>query len=207
MTSSGRVVFSRMDEVIFGMPAAKAVAELARRAEARRVFLMASGTLERETGEIGLVREALGNTCAAVFNRMPPHTPRKSVIEAVEMARDARADLIVTVGGGSAKAVSPRRRWRHPGCRAIRVPSADPRRCGRFWSWLPDPRLYPRLSPRQACRRFVTVRGGAPSTPCGGDRGKGVDADLRRHDEGKRRPPGAIFTPMDLRLPCRQPMG
>jgi len=32
---------------------------------------------------------------------MPAHTPRHAVVEATAMARDARADLIVTVGGGS----------------------------------------------------------------------------------------------------------
>ena len=32
---------------------------------------------------------------------MPAHTPRAAVIEATEQARDANADLIVTVGGGS----------------------------------------------------------------------------------------------------------
>jgi maleylacetate reductase len=101
MTTSGRVVFSQMDEVVFGKPAAQAVADLARRAAAERVFLMVSGTLHRETREIEALRSALGNTCAAVFDRMPPHTPRAAVIEAAEMARAAKADLIVTVGGGS----------------------------------------------------------------------------------------------------------
>ena len=101
MTASGRVVFSRMDEVVFGTPAAQAVADLAQRAGAERVFLMASGTLNRETPEIERVRAALGKRCAAVFDRMPAHTPRKAVVEATIMARDAGADLIVTVGGGS----------------------------------------------------------------------------------------------------------
>jgi maleylacetate reductase len=101
MTTAGRVVFSKMDEVIFGTPAAKVVADLAPRAKAERVFLMVSGTLNRETEEIARIRAALGNTCAAVFDRMPPHTPRKAVIEATEAARIAGADLIVTVGGGS----------------------------------------------------------------------------------------------------------
>jgi alcohol dehydrogenase class IV len=98
---SGRVVFSRMDEVVFGKPAAEAVAELARHAGAERVFLMVSGTLNRDTTEIARIRAALGNTCAAVFDRMPPHTPRRAVIEAAGMARAAGADLIVTIGGGS----------------------------------------------------------------------------------------------------------
>jgi maleylacetate reductase len=101
MTTSGRVVFSQMDEVVFGVPAAQAVADLARRAGAERVLLMVSGTLNRETPEIERVRAALGNRCAAVFDRIPPHTPRKAVVEAAEAARAAGADLIVTVGGGS----------------------------------------------------------------------------------------------------------
>ena len=48
MTTAGRVVFSKMDEVIFGTPAAQAVTDLACRAKAERVFLMVSGTLNCE---------------------------------------------------------------------------------------------------------------------------------------------------------------
>jgi maleylacetate reductase len=99
MTQSGRVVFSRMEEVVFGQPAAQAVAELAR--DAQRAFLMVSGTLNRETDEIDKIRRDLGNRCAGVFDRMPPHTPRQAVIAAAEAARVADTDLIVTVGGGS----------------------------------------------------------------------------------------------------------
>ena len=62
---------------------------------------MVSGTLARETDEIEKVRRALGNRCAGMFNRMPPHTPRHAAIEAAELARDVNADLIVTIGGGS----------------------------------------------------------------------------------------------------------
>ena len=99
MLQSGRVVFSQMEEVRFGQPAAPTVAELAQ--DAQRVFLMVSGTLHRQTDVIAKVQRALGNRCAGVFDRMPPHTPRSAVIAATELAREARADLIVTVGGGS----------------------------------------------------------------------------------------------------------
>ncbi len=99
MMQSGRVVFGAMEQVQFGVPAAEAVAEQA--SDAQRVFLMVSGTLNRETDEIEKVRRALGNRCVGVFDKMPPHTPRHAVIAASEHARDARADLIVTVGGGS----------------------------------------------------------------------------------------------------------
>jgi maleylacetate reductase len=99
MAQAGHVVFSQMEEVVFGQPAAQAVADLAR--DARRAFLMVSGTLNRETGEIDKVRKALGNRCAGVFDRMPSHTPRQAVIAATEAAREADADLVVTIGGGS----------------------------------------------------------------------------------------------------------
>ena len=99
MLQSGRVVFSQMEQVLFGTPAAQAVAELAQ--DAQRVFLMVSGTLNRQTDEIEKVRRALGNRCVGTFDRMPPHTPRSAVIAAAEQARELGADLIVTVGGGS----------------------------------------------------------------------------------------------------------
>ena len=101
MLHSGRVVFGEMEEVVFGRPAAEVIAEEARQREAERVFVMASGTLNRTTEEVAKVRRALGNRFAGLFDRMPPHTPRRAVIEAAAMAREARADLIATIGGGS----------------------------------------------------------------------------------------------------------
>jgi maleylacetate reductase len=101
MPASGRVNFGTMDAVVFGKPAAEAVAEEARRLGATRVFLMASRSLNRNTDEIAKVKGALGDRCAAVWDGMPPHTPRSAVLKATEQARTIEADLIVTVGGGS----------------------------------------------------------------------------------------------------------
>jgi maleylacetate reductase len=97
----GRVVFGAMDEVVFGQPAAQAVAAQLDRLGASRAFLMVSGTLRRQTGEIQKIVDALGARCAGIFDAMPPHTPREAVIAAAGQARAAQADLIVTVGGGS----------------------------------------------------------------------------------------------------------
>src|ERR1700746_1709064 len=101
MLHSGRVVFGEMEVVEFGRPAAEGVAGEARTREAERVFVMASGTLTRTTDEVAKVRRALGNRFAGLFDGMPPHTPRRAVIEAAAAAREAGADLIVTIGGGS----------------------------------------------------------------------------------------------------------
>jgi maleylacetate reductase len=97
----GRVVFGAMDEVVFGRPAAEAIVEQMDRLRADRAFLMVSGTLNRGTDEIEKIRKALGARCVATFDAMPPHTPREAVIAATAQARAAKADLIVTVGGGS----------------------------------------------------------------------------------------------------------
>src|SRR5437763_8632363 len=101
MPQTGRIAFGNMEAVTFGRPAAEALPEEARRCKAERVFLMVSGTQNRDTDEIARVRRALGNRCAGVFDHMPPHTPRHAVIEAAAMAREAKADLIATIGGGS----------------------------------------------------------------------------------------------------------
>jgi maleylacetate reductase len=101
MLPSGRVVFGQMDEVVFGRPAAEAVAAQVRRLGAVRVFLMVSNSLDRNTDEIEKVRRALGDRYVGTFAQMPPHTPRIAVLRATEAVRAAQADLIVTIGGGS----------------------------------------------------------------------------------------------------------
>jgi maleylacetate reductase len=90
-----------MDEVVFGDPAAEAIVRQMDRLGASRAFLMVSGTLNRQTDEIGKIRNSLGPRCAGIFDAMPAHTPREAVIAASQQARAASADLIVTVGGGS----------------------------------------------------------------------------------------------------------
>ncbi|TKW76530.1 MAG: iron-containing alcohol dehydrogenase, partial [Bradyrhizobium icense] len=90
-----------MDEVVFGRHAAEAVVEQLDRLGTQRAFLMVSGTLNRETSEIENIRQAMGARCAGIFDKMPAHTPRAAVVAAANQAREAGADLIVTVGGGS----------------------------------------------------------------------------------------------------------
>lgn len=103
MPQSGRIIFTKMDEVVFGKPAAKAVAYQARRLNASRVLLLVSGTLNRETREIENVCKALGNRHGGTFDAILPNTPRQCVIAAADQARDSKADLIVTI----AEAPSP----------------------------------------------------------------------------------------------------
>ena len=57
--------------------------------------------MNRTTGEVAKVRDALGSRYAGLYDAMPSHTPRDAVLDATRAARAAGADLIVTFGGGS----------------------------------------------------------------------------------------------------------
>src|SRR5438445_4147887 len=98
---SGVYRFPRMESVVFGKPFLEALVPEVDRLEARAVFILASGTLARETDTVDRLRHMLGNRLAAVCAKIGAHTPRTDVVAAANAARQAGADLIVTLGGGS----------------------------------------------------------------------------------------------------------
>ena len=98
---SGQVVFTGMDRVIFGQEAAGAVAGEAERLGAERVFLLVSGTLNRETDAVETMAAALGPRYAGRWDHMPSHSPREAVVGCANAARGAGCDLLVSFGGGS----------------------------------------------------------------------------------------------------------
>jgi maleylacetate reductase len=101
MRGPGSYQYPPMDFVIYGKPAAEALREEAERLGVRRVFLIASRTLNTKTDEIEKIRTALGDRCAGTFDGIPQHTTREIVVQAAAHAREAKADLIVAIGGGS----------------------------------------------------------------------------------------------------------
>src|SRR3989304_8346756 len=101
MVRSGTYVFLAQDRVIFGKPASEAVAEEAARRNARRVFIVASKTVNRKTDVITRIRSAIGERFAGLFDDTREHVPRDSVLTAAAAVRAANPDLIVTVGGGT----------------------------------------------------------------------------------------------------------
>jgi maleylacetate reductase len=90
-----------MERIVFGTAFIDAVAEEVERIDARRVFLVVSGSLNRRSDEIGKLRTRLGGRYAGLFDAIPQHVQRDAVLLAAEVARDAGADLLVSVGGGS----------------------------------------------------------------------------------------------------------
>lgn len=90
-----------LERVVFGQPAAEAVAAEAARIGAQRVFIVSSQTLSRQTPVVRGIAGALGMRYAGLFDECVAHTPWPSVVAAAEAVRAARPDLILTVGGGT----------------------------------------------------------------------------------------------------------
>lgn len=95
------VVLPKMDRVVLSLDAKLSLLEQVQHLGSQRVFLIASATLQHETPVIAEFIEALGSFFAGCYVGIPPHVPADSVIECAAKAREANADLIVTIGGGS----------------------------------------------------------------------------------------------------------
>ncbi len=74
----------------------------AQRLEAKRAFIVCSETVARTTSLPERVRQELGELYAGSYDGAKRESPIPSVVAGVEAARDAQADVIVAVGGGSA---------------------------------------------------------------------------------------------------------
>ncbi len=98
---AGTYIQTATERVLIGQAAADAVQAEATRLGARRVFLLVSASLNQKTDEIAKITKALGARFAGLYDGMPPHGPRSAVLAASAAAREAKTDLIVSIGGGS----------------------------------------------------------------------------------------------------------
>lgn len=101
MVTASQVILTATERVTLGVPAAEAIGQEAVRRGANRVFILASKHLNRHTDEIRRIEAALGARHATTHDGIAPHAPRSDVLAAAVSAREAKADLVVTVGGGS----------------------------------------------------------------------------------------------------------
>ena len=101
MVTASQVMLTATERVTLGVPAAEAIAQEAASRDANRVFILASSHLNQKTDEIRRIEAALGARHAATHDGIQPHAPRSDVLAAAARARAVKADLVVTVGGGS----------------------------------------------------------------------------------------------------------
>jgi maleylacetate reductase len=89
-----------IERVVYGKPAGAALRAEAERLGAQRVFLTTSRSVAQSALLADVIRD-LGDRYAGVYAGITAHSPRPCVVEGARLAREARADLIVAVGGGS----------------------------------------------------------------------------------------------------------
>jgi maleylacetate reductase len=99
--SSGTHRYFLQERVIYGRPAAEAVAEEVEASAAERVFLTTTRSLAGAEGLPATIAAKLGRHHAGTYTGVSAHSPREAVIAGAAAARAAEADLLVAVGGGS----------------------------------------------------------------------------------------------------------
>jgi alcohol dehydrogenase class IV len=99
---SGAYDYIPQERIVFGRPAAEAIRAEAERLGKSRLFLVTARSLNRKTAAIEDLRAALGDLVVGLYDDCIAHTPRETVLACAEDVREADADLIVTIGGGTA---------------------------------------------------------------------------------------------------------
>lgn len=89
------------ERVHFGKAVRETLGGEVDRLGAKRVFIATSKTLRNESGAISLLATTLGAKCVAIFDGIAEHSQLAGVIAATKAAREAKADLLIGVGGGS----------------------------------------------------------------------------------------------------------
>jgi maleylacetate reductase len=98
---SGIYSYPHTQRIIYGSPFAQALGTELQAVGAQRVYVLASASLARQTQVMQDLQAVLGARCVGLFKEMPAHTPRLAVVQAAQEATQAKADLILTLGGGS----------------------------------------------------------------------------------------------------------
>src|SRR5262245_40790653 len=88
------------ERVVFATPAGEAVVAEAKSYGATRVFLTSTRSLAgKEDGPLQRLERALGAAHVGTYAAIRSHSPREDVAAGARAAGEARAELLVAVGG------------------------------------------------------------------------------------------------------------
>jgi len=91
----------RVERIVSGRGSIGKLAEEIERVGGTRALVVVSPSVAK-TFLLDRIKSGLGAKCAAIFDEVKPHSPTDSIAKAVERAREARIDVLVSAGGGSA---------------------------------------------------------------------------------------------------------
>jgi alcohol dehydrogenase class IV len=93
---------TKYPHISYGLPFSEACAKhIATTFYASRVYLIASGSLAKNTGNVTDLQQVLGKRLAGTRVGMTSHTLWSQVLEVVDDCKKLDVDLIVTLGAGS----------------------------------------------------------------------------------------------------------
>jgi alcohol dehydrogenase class IV len=128
-----------------------ALQDTATRAGAQRAFVVCSRSVKHRTDTVRRIEAALGSGYAGVFDEIEKDSTYASVCAATAAARDAAADLLIAVGGGSVMVAT----------RAVAIFLAEPADPFQIMTQYPDGR--PAYSPRLLAPKLPIIN--IPTTP------------------------------------------
>jgi alcohol dehydrogenase class IV len=91
----------RVERIISGAGSIEKLSEEIERVGGTRALLVISPSVAKSF-LLDRIKSGLGAKCAAIFDQVKQHSPTESIAKAVESAREAQIDVLVSVGGGSA---------------------------------------------------------------------------------------------------------
>jgi maleylacetate reductase len=99
---SGHFVIQAQERVLYGQTAEQGVLDEVARYGRERVFVVSTRSLgQLENGPLQRIERALGSRHVGTFGAVRAHSPREDVIAGANAARNAQADALVAIGGGS----------------------------------------------------------------------------------------------------------
>jgi maleylacetate reductase len=96
-----RYRFTGHERVLHDVSAHEALPELLRLFGYQRVFVVCSRSIHTRTAIIDDLKAALGDHLVGLTDEVGEHSPLSNVLKTAIAVRDVRADVIVSVGGGS----------------------------------------------------------------------------------------------------------
>ena len=98
---AGVFLFLPVERIIFGPGQVEALPGQVDKLGGRRAFVITGRSLATKTDLVQRVERLLGERHVGTYAETKQHVPSQGVVEAARQAREARADLIVSFGGGS----------------------------------------------------------------------------------------------------------
>jgi alcohol dehydrogenase class IV len=125
--SQGEFTFLPLETVLYGAGSITRLPAEIDRLRCSRAFVITGKTLATATPLVNSVETLLGPRHAGTYAGIRQHAPESGIDEALQMARDCRADLLISLGGGSpidaAKAVAQRLEKNGPLLPQIAIPT------------------------------------------------------------------------------------